>query len=403
MYDAILVGARVAGAPTALLLARQGQRVLLVDRATFPSDTLSTHYIHQPGVERLRRWGLLDRLIETGCPPSTRWTFDVGPLALHGFPSPSPSLSSAADYCPRRTILDGLLVEAAVESGAEVREGFTVQDLVWEGDQVVGIRGRAARGSTVTERARIVIGADGLHSFVARSVQAPTSEARPALTCAYYTYWSGVAAEGLELYPRPGNAIIVMPTHANLTCIAVQWPVQRFDEVRADIERAYLAVLETMAPALAERVRGGRREERFVGTADLPFFYRQAFGPGWALIGDAGYHLDPGTGQGMSNAFFDAELLAEALTNGRPTADGLAGYDRERTLHSRPMYDYTWKVANLAPPSVEEQALIGALSSNQTDTDRFFGVLSGTVPLPEFFDPSNLARIIGAAPVGGTC
>lgn len=393
MYDTIVIGARAAGASTAMLLARQGQRVLLVDRATFPSDTLSTHYIHQPGVASLRRWGLLDRIVESDCPPSVRWTFDVGPVALSGFPSPS--IADGPDYCPRRSILDAILVNAAVESGAELRESFVVQELLWDGDRVIGMRGHAAGGPTVSEHARLVIGADGLRSFVARSVQAPSYEARPALTCAYYTYWSGVPCDGLELYPRPGRGIIVMRTHAELTCIAVQWPAQVFDEVRRDVESAYLSTLDQMTPELAERVRNGRREERFYGTADLPFLYRQPVGPGWALVGDAGYHLDPGTGQGISNAFRDAELLANAIVR-----DTLAEYEPERNARSRPMYDYTWKVASLAPPSPEEQALIGALVGDQYSTNQFFGALSGTIPLHEFFDPSNLGRILGVAPLG---
>src|SRR6201997_3692007 len=130
MYDAIIVGARAAGSPTAMLLARKGHRVLVVDRASFPSDTLSTHYIHQPGVARLRRWGLLDRLIATGCPPSRRLTFDVGPFALTGTPPPSDGV--AEGYAPRRTVLDHLLVEAAAEAGAEVRTGVSVDELVFE-------------------------------------------------------------------------------------------------------------------------------------------------------------------------------------------------------------------------------------------------------------------------------
>src|SRR5437764_11852304 len=162
MYDAILVGARAAGSPTAMLLARKGHRVLLVDRASFPSDTLSTHYIHQPGVARLRRWGLLERLIATGCPPSRSLLFDVGPFSLSGSPLPSDGVAEA--YAPRRTVLDSLLVEAAAEAGAEVRTGFPADELVFENGTVVGIR-----SGDVVERARVVVGAHARNSFVARA------------------------------------------------------------------------------------------------------------------------------------------------------------------------------------------------------------------------------------------
>src|SRR3954468_20300540 len=150
MYDAIVVGARCAGSPTAMLLARKGHRVLVVDRAGFPSDTVSTHYVHQPGVERLRRWGLLERLIATGCPPAPRLTFDLGPFALSA--APPPAGASDAAYAPRRQVLDQLLVEAAAEAGAEVRERFSMSEVLMEGGRVAGIRGRAAGGATVTER-----------------------------------------------------------------------------------------------------------------------------------------------------------------------------------------------------------------------------------------------------------
>ena len=185
-----------------MLLARKGYRVLLVDRASFPSDTLSCHYIHQPGVACLDRWGLLDQVAHRTARQSTS-TLDVGPFALTGTPPPLGDV--AAGYCPRRTILDEILVGAAEESGAEVRQGFSVQELVTEDGRVTGVRGRIGGGPAVTERASIVIGADGMHSFVARSVAARKYNEQPALTCAYYTYWSDVDIAGVELYPGPGG------------------------------------------------------------------------------------------------------------------------------------------------------------------------------------------------------
>jgi flavin-dependent dehydrogenase len=133
MYDVIVVGARCAGSPTAMLLARKGYRVL-VDRTSFPSDTLSTHYIHQAGGARLKQWGLLDALVASNCPPIREQTFDVGPFALVGTPPPADGVADA--YAPRRTVLDQLLVESASAAGAEVRERFTVRELVLDGEQV---------------------------------------------------------------------------------------------------------------------------------------------------------------------------------------------------------------------------------------------------------------------------
>src|SRR3954469_13407024 len=176
-YDVIVVGARCAGAPTAMLLARKGYRVLMVDRATFPSDTVSTHVIHAPGVAALRRWGLLDGVVGTGCPPIEKYSFDFGPFTIAGTPRPSDGISTA--YAPRRTVLDKILVDAASAAGAEVREHFIVEDVVVEGGDVVGIRGHGEGGRTVFERARVVIGADGRNSHVAKAVGPRQYNERP--------------------------------------------------------------------------------------------------------------------------------------------------------------------------------------------------------------------------------
>ncbi len=388
MYDIIVIGARCAGSPLAMLLARKGYRVLLVDKATFPSDTLSSHYIQQSGVIRLQRWGLLDRLAVTDTPPVRGFTFDVGPFALRGVPASH----VAPDYCPRRRVIDLLLFEAAVEAGAEARMGFVVEELVWDGNRVIGIRGRTPGGATVTELAPLVIGADGMHSLVARSVQAPTYEARPGLTCNYYSYWSGVPVEDFELYSRDHCVFGVAPTNEGLTVVVTIWPREQFRTYRADIEANFLRTLD-QAPQLAERVRAGRREERFMGTTDLPFFFRQPYGAGWALVGDAGYHRDPVTAQGMSDAFRDAELLAEAIDVGlggiRPLDTALADYEQRRNEAVRPMYEFTHELATLEPPAPEMQQLFNDLHGDQAATDRFFGLLGGTVSFPAFFAPDN--------------
>jgi 2-polyprenyl-6-methoxyphenol hydroxylase-like FAD-dependent oxidoreductase len=398
MYDAIIVGARCAGSPTAMLLSRRGHRVLLVDRAAFPSDTLSTHYIHQPGVACLERWGLLDQVVAAGTPPIPRLTFDVGPFALVGTPPPAGTSTHA--YAPRRSILDRILAEAAVAAGAELRDHFAVQGLVSEGDRVVGIRGRAAGGRTVTEKASLVVGADGMRSLVARSVDAPTYDARPSLTCAFYSYWDDVAVDATELYARPERMIIAAPTNDGATLVIAYWPNAAFDQVRTDVEGSFLAALDH-APGLAERVRGGRRVEPFRGTDALPFFFRRPYGPGWALVGDAGYHKDPITAEGITDAFRDAELLADALdagfTGAQPAEEALAGYERRRNEAALPVYEFTQQLAALAPPPPELQALFAALRDDQEQTDRFFGTIAGTVSLPEFFGRENLARIVGHA------
>jgi flavin-dependent dehydrogenase len=398
MYDVIVVGARCAGSPTAMLLARQGYRVLLVDRATFPSDTISGHYIHQTGVARLERWGVLERIVQSNCPPITQATFDLGPFALTG--SAPPAGSIAAAYAPRRTVLDKILVDAAVEAGAELREGFSIQEIVRDGDRVVGIRGQAAGGASVTETARIVVGADGRHSRVARAVGPAEYHAQPTLTCAYFSYWSDIPIKGIELYPRDHRMIGAFPTNDGLVCVFVQWPRRDFHVFRADLEANYLATID-LIPGLAERVRSGRRVERITGTGDLGNLFRKPYGPGWALVGDAGYHLDPVTGQGITDAFRDAELLAAAIDSGlsgrQPADDALADYEQQRNEAAMPAYDFACDLATLEPPTPEMQQFFASLRGNQAETDRFFGTIAGTVPIGDVFAPANIERVIALA------
>ncbi len=402
MYDAIIVGARCAGAPTAMLLARKGYRVLLVDKATFPSDVVSTLIVWPHGAELLDRWGLLDRLAATGCPPvARRLLFDVGPFALSG--GVIDTNGGRGGFCPRRTVLDKILVDAAVEAGAEVREAFTVDSLLWDGDRVAGIRGHSRTGKDVEERARVTIGADGVHSLVAKGVQAREYEARPPLTTNYYSYFSGFGASDLEQYIREYLAIGCFPTHDGLTLIAVMWPAGRFEEIRNDIEGQFRKALES-TPTVAERLHGARREERWSGVAGVRNYFRQPFGPGWALAGDAAYLKDPITAQGISDAFIDADALAASLdqawSTGGPLDEILAAQQARRDRRVKPMYDFTCQMATLEPPPPVMQQLFGALRGNQDATNRFYSAITGSRPLPEFMNPENLDRIIAGATTG---
>lgn len=399
-YDAIVVGARCAGSPTAMLLARKGHRVLLVDKATFPSDTMSTHLVHPPGVAALKRWGLLDRLEATGCPPIERYSFDFGPVAVAGSPRSIDGVGVA--YCPRRTVLDKLLVDAAAAAGAEVREAFTVEEIVSDDGAVTGIRGHSRGGDPVTEKAKIVIGADGRHSLLAKAVQPEPYNERPSQLAMYYAYWSDLPIDSFETTIRAEHrrGWAAAPTHDGLTCIPFGWPREEFKANRDDIEGNFFAALE-LAPEFAERVRGAKRESKFIGSAELPGYFRKPFGPGWVLVGDAGYHKNPITAMGINDAFRDAELVAgaldDALSGERPLDQGMADYQQTRDAAAMPVYEFTCEFATLQPPPPEMQQLIGAMQGNQEAMDGFISVQASTLPAPEFFAPENVGKIMAQA------
>lgn len=398
-YDAIIVGARCAGSPTAMLLARKGYRVLVVDRATFPSDTVSTHIVQPLGAAALARWGLFDRLTATGCPPIHTYSFDFGPFTISGAPG---TKDAPVAYCPRRTVLDKLLVDAAVDAGAEIREGFIVEEILVERGRVVGIKGRTKAGGTVSEHAKVVVGADGRYSLVADVVRPEQYNEKPPLLAAYYSYWSGVPIDGrFENYIRPNRGFAAAPTHDGLTLVIGGWPYSEFEANKKDVEGNFVRVLE-LAPAFAARIRGAKRETPFAGAA-VPNFFRKPYGPGWALVGDAGYNKDPITAQGITDAFRDAERCAlaldQAFTGSRSFDDAMAEYQRARDGHVLPMYEFTCQLAALEPPPPEMQQLFRAIHGNQKAMDGFAQMNAGTISPAEFLSPENVRAIMASGPV----
>jgi flavin-dependent dehydrogenase len=394
-YDAIVVGARCAGSPTAMLLARRGHRVLVVDRATFPSDTVSTHLLHPPAVDALRRWGLLDPVLATGCPAIDTYSFDLGPVTIAGTPQPAEGGSSVA-YAPRRTVLDKILVDAARDAGAEVHEGFAVDEVLVDAGQVAGIRGHRADGTPAELRSRVVIGADGVHSRVAKAVEAREYNTKPVLQWGAYTYWRDLPVGGFEIFVRPDRGWGAIPTNDGLTLVVVGWPADEASAYRADVEGNYLKTLD-MAPEFAERVRAATRVDRF-HVGGVPNVWRQPHGSGWVLVGDAGYAKDPITAQGIRDAFDDAERCAAALhdtfTGSRSFDEAMAERHVARDQHAGPIFELTTQLATLEPPPPEMQELFAAMAGNQSAMDGFVSVVAGTVSPVEFFDPAHLEGVL---------
>jgi 2-polyprenyl-6-methoxyphenol hydroxylase-like FAD-dependent oxidoreductase len=395
MYDAIIVGARVGGAATGLLLARAGLKVLIVDQAHFPSDTLSTHQLQVPGGARLARWGILDRLLAAGTPAAHRCWFETadGTRVQGRFPEVD---GVSAVHSPRRTLLDNALLEAAAAAGAEVRQATISESLISDRGRVCGVRLHTKRQATHPEMARIIVGADGKHSMVARAVGAGISRQSPAKTLAVYTYWS-------DLDLRHGwisNGIGAWPTNDGMVMSYLARPLTELEPYRADPDGYTAAVLRSTGE-LGELILSGRRAEHWRATTDTPHVIRGASGPGWVLVGDAGLVMDPITGQGMGNALRDAELASEAILVGlggsRPLDESLADYVARRDRDTKPMFDFTAGLAQLTPPTPAENALFAAIAADPGESDLFFSVLTGVAPVSRLFSPRHLLRLVGPA------
>ena len=398
MHDVIVVGARCAGAPLAMLLARQGGRVLLLDRASFPSEIPHGHFIHRQGPRRLRDWGVLDR-IAAHAPAVSTMVFDAGDFPLRGENLIEDGV--AWGYGPRRATLDKILIDAATASGVEFRERFSVSEYVFSDGRVVGVRGRDANGAAVEEHATITVGADGRHSPLARAVQAPVYDEEPTILCYYFSYWSGVEAESFELYTRTAQRRVIFSfrTEAGLYAVFVGLPIEEMADARRDIEGMFFRTLD-LAPGFAARVRAGRREERFYGASDLPNFYRKPYGPGWALVGDAGAHKDPFMALGICDAFRDVEWLAAALRDGldgvRPMDDALADYESRRNAASAADYKANIAEARFTPPRPEVFALRAAVRDKPDEVTRLLKARVGMIDPASFFNRANLERLLGA-------
>ncbi len=404
MYDAIIVGARCAGASTALLLARRGHSVLLLDRAALPSDMpMSTHMVWHGGTACLARWGLLDRLAATNCPPMSTFNLDLGGFVLRGSAPPAGDVREC--YAPRRSVLDGLLLDAAIEAGAEARDGCTVTELLFDDDRVVGVRYANTAGAIHDERARIVIGADGSNSTVAKAVQAPSSNEHPQLQGMFWSYFSDLPVDDIAFYARPGRMIYGWRTNDGLTLAGICCRYEDFVMLRRDPETSFHAELRALTPELFDRVRAARRETEWLAGSTRGFI-RQPSGAGWALVGDSGLTMDPISAAGITNALRDAETMADAVDeglSGKASLDeSVASFGRRRDDGSRALYDFTREMAKLDPPAQPIVDMFVGLRDSAEDITEYFGVFAQTVSVPRFFSPENMERLMkrGAAALG---
>ena len=352
-YDVTVVGARAAGAATAMLLARQGLRVLLVDRDRYGTDTLSTHALMRGSVFLLSRWGLLDKVVEAGTPPVRQTRFDYGAETMTV--TIKPTLGVEALYAPRRTMLDALLVDAAAAASAEVRYGVTVTGLLRDRyRRVAGIIGRDRAGATVTARSSLTVGADGARSTVARKAGAGTVRAGTGAGAVIYGYWSELAVDGYEWFYRPGHSAGFIPTNAGEVCVFAGAPAGTLP--RGDLTATYHRMLAAATGGAGGRLAAATPPKRLRTWIGQPGFVRQTRGPGWALVGDAGSFLDPLSTHGITDALRDAELLARAEGD----LDRFAA-DRERIVG--PLFEVVDRIAGYGWDLAELRAHLLRLSS----------------------------------------
>jgi flavin-dependent dehydrogenase len=351
--DVVVVGARCAGAATAMLLARAGHDVVVVDRATFPSDTLSTHAIARGGVVQLNRWGLLDSVVESGAPEIRSVEFHTGDeLTVRTVKD-----RHGVDFlvAPRRYALDGVLQDAAVSAGARLRTGTTVTGVVRdETGRVVGTTGRDG-GGEVEIRARFVVGADGLKSRVARAVGAPMRERRASASATHYAYFAGYWP-AMEYHLGEESFAGVFPTHDGAACVWVCAPDRWALEHRrshSSIDASFRAMIAATSSTLAGRLDDTVATSTARGMMSIPNQIREPAGDGWVLVGDAGYHRDAITGHGISDAFRDAELLADALDRAlrHPYSErqALDEYRAERERLLREIFELTCELSKMPP------------------------------------------------------
>ncbi|HVC88328.1 MAG TPA: NAD(P)/FAD-dependent oxidoreductase [Gaiellaceae bacterium] len=387
-HDVVIVGARVAGASLAILLARQGRSVLLLDREEFPSDTLSTHYVHPFGVANLARLGLLDDLLAAGFRRLTRIRTHVEDCLFEAPVAPAGGFGLA----PRRSVLDALLQEHAVAAGAELLTRTRAEGLVEEDGRVVGVVATDGAGERRELRARLVVGADGKTSKFAEWVSAAAYREMGPLRPVYYGYYRGVTPlqePAVELYYGGDTIGFLFPMRESEDCLALEVQPAEFDEFRADPQGAFEERYRALH-GMEARFRGATLEGKLQGTKGVANFLRVPYGPGWALTGDAAYLKDPVTGFGIGDA------VAQALMLARPVGTWLDGSDWEATMsayHAKrdetllPLYELTLGLALMQDPPPET-----------IDRLRGFFAMASNVRTLAHTLPANLATLLPPGP-----
>lgn len=405
-YDAIVVGGRIAGLASAAHLAQQGARVLVLERAHLPSPTVSCPIFYGNSMAMLERIGALEAVEALGAPRITYYGTRVPDMGVDLVARLPQSHGRDYAYSIRRERLD-TAVQQVVRAlpGVEIREGFDVRSLVWGDGRVVGVRGRQGGGSEQTIYAHAVIGADGKRSVVARHTGATLYSNLPGRTCIFYAYYRNVeplAEPSAVVYSCPDrqSGVLLFDADEGLTVVSVGIPAAQFEQARKDPEAALERTWRSVGE-LDQRLRNAERATPVMGQASVDSYYRHSYGPGWALVGDAGHYIDPITGQGINNALRSAELFGEAWARTRRRSSWLgamAEYQRQRDAYTRPFYNMVAMGSQmewLANSGLEiGPAFFRAIARRPEVASRYIGIFSGATSIAAFFNPLNLASLL---------
>lgn len=397
-YDFIIIGGSVAGAPTAMLLARYGYRVLLIEKAIFPRDTNSTHFIWPRGVSYLNRWGLAQDIMKS-TPHYTNLELNIEGISLKGcipleyiqnrfFDLHGEHDSVLNTYCgPRRYFLDHYLLEAAKKSGVQVREGLSYKEPVIENDCVVGVRAEYADGRTYSAKANLIIAADGRFSKFARDVNADYYDYRELSTFAYYGYYSGIKHEELAIHKKGNYGTAIFPTQNDTHMVLIYGPTALWDTFKANAEKNFYDLFSFCAPEIGELVKSGQRMENFKACGKMQAFQRKTYGKGWVLVGDAGSFKDQVTAMGITHAFRDAELLSgclcRGLLKGNQMSEILAGYESMRKEDYVKYFNLVCKTAEMNAYSSEDLHYYHSIKNNQNMINKLIAQFGDTLPLDQ--------------------
>ncbi|SDW11303.1 FAD-dependent oxidoreductase [Marinobacter mobilis] len=403
-YDVIVVGGSVSGAPTAAWLARKGFKVLVVEKASFPRDANSTHFIWPRGMSYLNRLGVADKILEQ-TPHFKQMEINIEGIRLHGG-VPSQAIRDrfialhgddhgVVDYYagPRRFFLDEVLLTEARASGADVRESTRVVSLIEENDGVVGIKAIAGNGEEFEARARVVIGADGRMSQFANHVKAQKTEVREKSTFAYYGYFSGIDKPELCIHKRGRFGTAIFPTMQDRHLVLVYGPTEWWGDFSKDPEAGFFRTYEFVAPDVAKLLKQATRVEPFKAMGRMVAFHRENWGKGWALVGDACSFKDQWTAMGITHALRDAELLSahlEKYLNGeKDWASVMSEYSDIRLADYEDYWNLVCDGAEMQPYTREELEFFHSIEGDQEKVDQFIGQVGDTISLKHQIQPES--------------